>query len=498
MRDFDQQIAGADYREMAIRKIWDVFSKKDVVVWNTRNNFRVLQDAGLLPPVKLSVVCRGRDIAHESICLADGLMNPIPSAPWFDENFAKDHVEKNIEKMRHPFLCIGMMWNDIVKNVQARTHVPFSCVPREIYAEVDSKLTVQKVRQDLHLFNVPHGYFDVGAQLPTYEKLINRLKCDRFVLQYPWGAGGLSMHDNGSPGTMFANNEDEYITAQNRFERFPVVVTQLLDGDGWYESCCRLCIVPVVNRQEPLVYVDPPTYKPSGNVGGVAEATGCKISSVCGDEIADPLPQPMQEEYIDLMIRIGKYLFRAYNVVGFCGVDIFFNRITGQMFVHDIQPRDTGCDQIYSLQSIAYDDIPLSLFHLLVFMSPEELTADWLPNEQEFNRQAVSRQGVVGKIDIWARDFHQHDVTPGKDINGYWKLGDHRLIRCSENQADVNIVAPSQGAVIQYPALLPPGWFQVNTKKLGHIFRLDKMELTPLGIDLVNRVQKLVDWKIVE
>ncbi len=138
----------------------------------------------------------------------------------------------------------------------------------------------------------------------------------------------------------------------------------------------------------------------------------------CGNEIfANAFSRKLREKARGYTFAFGQQL-KKEGYRGYFELDLLIDRVTGELYLGELNPRITGASSMTNHAAFAHADAPLFLFHLLEFsgvnfdLDIEELNARWADSEN---------------IDSWSQMVIKHtepsvDIVTGAPETGIWRL----------------------------------------------------------------------------
>ena len=114
----------------------------------------------------------------------------------------------------------------------------------------------------------------------------------------------------------------------------------------------------------------------------------------CGDEVfGEPLPTAMRALARERTRAIGERL-RAEGYRGYFELDFLADAASGELYLGELNPRVTGASPMTNVSALAYEDLPLFLFHLLEWMD-----VDYELDVEDLNERWAEPENV----DTWAQ-----------------------------------------------------------------------------------------------
>jgi hypothetical protein len=207
----------------------------------------------------------------------------------------------------------------------------------------------------------------------------------------------------------------------------------IADEREWREHAddIRGQAVKVMRRIEPRETAIEAVVTRHGTIVGplMTELTGFPeltpyIGGWCGDEVfGEPLPSSLRVLARRHAAAMGERL-RSEGYRGYFELDFLADTSSGELYLGELNPRVTGASPMTNVSALAYEDLPLFLFHVL----------EWMGVEYELDVEELNeRWAEPDNVDAWAQlvmkdtDDHVELITKAPR-SGVWRMvADGRL-----------------------------------------------------------------------
>lgn len=277
-----------------------------------------------------------------------------------------DKLENDIEISGKSPLIFSWQEDEELQNLTSKYNGKTLSMPSNIQEYIEDKLNLKiilkaaKIESKFIIKSCNYNNINELAYINLKEKFGNK-----FVIQ---------RSSSGGKGTFIVKNEKDFNCCKEKINT-PIKISQFINGKSFNNNILNVCI-----NNLPNTFVDQPSIKPmmENNV------TGSKTTSI-GHQWFNTFSKKLALEYVQVIEKLGKYLYKTYGLIGLWGIDTIWD---GDSFkINEINCRIQGSTEVSSINQILRNELPFIVSHYSSFLDIEPF---WLPSATNFNNETVN------------------------------------------------------------------------------------------------------------
>jgi hypothetical protein len=347
-----------------------------------------------------------------------------------------DYLHRRGGEPKLVFLMFDGKSEAIAKEIDSAIWFP----PAALRARVDNKIETVRIGNKAGVPSVPNILSEVESYRHLQELAKGAGLGSDLVLQSAYGDSGHT--------TFFIRSEADFrkhaggIVGQGEIK----IMKRIRCLSSAIEACVTKCGTIVGPLMTELV--------------GFPELTPYR-GGWCGNEIlANAFSKKLREKARAYTFAFGQQL-KKEGYRGYFELDLLIDRVTGELYLGELNPRITGASSMTNHAAFAHADAPLFLFHLLEFSGAKfDIDTEGLNH----------RWADPDNIDTWSQMVIKHtddtvDVVSAAPETGIWRLLDDG--RVVYDRFDYHRRAVESEREAFFLRILKPGDYRYEGADLG-------------------------------
>ncbi len=212
----------------------------------------------------------------------------------------------------------------------------------------EDKLIQYKILQENNI-KIPKGFI----------KNISEVKADEVLREFPNGCVVQTQRSHTGTGTYFVKNQEEFVNLEKELQGNLVKFTELIDGVSLTANAC------IAFRK---IFINGLQFQ----ITGIPELTPGLGSTVGNDfTYANKLDKKIKDEIFVEIQKLGEIL-KSEGYRGLFGLDLVLDKNTNEIYIIEINARQTANIPLQTKLEIKANKTPLLLLHIAEFLDIQD------------------------------------------------------------------------------------------------------------------------------